>query len=133
MFNKQYFFHGRDLPDQLVKITEVVGSDDILSFCDKYSVDCPNCVKKEMMDEKYGRFDHKIPKKEWTSFVAENKKGKFISDEAIDLLDKLLIVDPKDRITASEAMKHPYFDKIRDKLDSDSIPTFEDDNQNKAS
>ena len=35
------------------------------------------------------------------------------SDEAIDLLTRLLIFNPEDRITISECLKHPYFDKVR--------------------
>mmetsp|Transcript_13575 Transcript_13575/g.20464 ORF Transcript_13575/g.20464 Transcript_13575/m.20464 type:complete len:345 (+) Transcript_13575:68-1102(+) len=33
-----------------------------------------------------------------------------ISDEATDFIDTLLVADPEDRPTASEALKHPWFD-----------------------
>lgn len=32
------------------------------------------------------------------------------SPEAMDLLEKLLALDPKKRILAKEALKHPWFD-----------------------
>lgn len=31
------------------------------------------------------------------------------SNEAIDLLNKMLILDPNDRATAEEVLEHPYF------------------------
>jgi casein kinase II subunit alpha len=34
--------------------------------------------------------------------------------DAIDLLDKLLRYDQQDRLTAREAMHHPYFDAVRE-------------------
>ena len=36
-----------------------------------------------------------------------------ISEKGVDLLSKLLVLDPSKRITASEALKHPYFDIVR--------------------
>lgn len=38
---------------------------------------------------------------------SENKC--LITPESIDLLDKLLLYDHSDRLTAREAMEHPYF------------------------
>lgn len=47
-------------------------------------------------------------KKRWERFVhTENEH--LITPEAIDFLDKLLRYDHQDRLTAKEAMKHPYF------------------------
>lgn len=39
---------------------------------------------------------------------------KHISKQCVDLLEKLLIYDPDDRITASQALKHPYFKDLRE-------------------
>jgi casein kinase II subunit alpha len=39
-----------------------------------------------------------------------------ISDEALDLLDKMLRYDKNDRIRTPQAMQHAYFDPIRDFL-----------------
>lgn len=36
-----------------------------------------------------------------------------VSPEALDLLDKLLRYDHQQRLTATEAMEHPYFCKTR--------------------
>eukprot|EP00344_Euplotes_crassus_P012472 CAMPEP_0197009052 /NCGR_PEP_ID=MMETSP1380-20130617/48216_1 /TAXON_ID=5936 /ORGANISM="Euplotes crassus, Strain CT5" /LENGTH=161 /DNA_ID=CAMNT_0042430023 /DNA_START=306 /DNA_END=792 /DNA_ORIENTATION=- len=37
-----------------------------------------------------------------------------VSKQCIDLVQKLLIYDPNDRITASQALKHPYFKDLRE-------------------
>jgi len=42
-------------------------------------------------------------------FVFESSDWKNISPEAKDLIKKLLIVDPNKRLTAFEALKHPWF------------------------
>lgn len=39
--------------------------------------------------------------------TTENQR--FISNEAVDFLDKLLRYDHQERLTAQEAMLHPYF------------------------
>jgi renal tumor antigen len=36
------------------------------------------------------------------------------SREAFDLVSKLLIYNPDNRITASQALKHPWFTELRD-------------------
>lgn len=43
------------------------------------------------------------------TFDFDDPKWKLISNQAIDLVKRLLVVDPKDRITAQEALKHPWF------------------------
>jgi serine/threonine protein kinase len=39
---------------------------------------------------------------------------KTVSDECKHLITKMLIKNPKDRITVDDALKHPWFDKYRD-------------------
>lgn len=47
-------------------------------------------------------------RKRWEQFIqAENQH--LVSPEALDLLDKLLRYDHQQRLTAVEAMQHPYF------------------------
>mmetsp|Transcript_43111 Transcript_43111/g.105180 ORF Transcript_43111/g.105180 Transcript_43111/m.105180 type:complete len:145 (+) Transcript_43111:3-437(+) len=47
------------------------------------------------------------------SGVALATRRHLAHDQALDLVDKLLRYDPRDRLTAKEALKHPYFDPIR--------------------
>jgi len=58
-----------------------------------------------------------MKKKEWKHFMSDNaEKNKFITRNALDLLEKMLRFDPNERLTAKEAMQHPYFKKVRDKI-----------------
>lgn len=55
--------------------------------------------------------DESYPRKPWARFTtSENQR--YISNEAIDFLDKLLRYDHQERLTAKEAQGHPYFGKI---------------------
>lgn len=55
--------------------------------------------------------------------LVSNKKKRINFEEnfpgaepkAIDLLSKLLVFNPNHRITAKEALRHPYFDRVRNK------------------
>lgn len=49
-------------------------------------------------------------RKRWEKFVhSENQH--LVSREALDLMDKLLRYDHRERLSAKEAMEHPYFCK----------------------
>ena len=51
---------------------------------------------------------HRHSRKRWEKFVhSENQH--LVSREALDLLDKLLRYDHHERLSAKEAMEHPYF------------------------
>lgn len=53
-------------------------------------------------------------RKPWTKFVnSENQH--LVSAEAIDFIDKLLRYDHQERLTAKEAMAHPYLAPVRAK------------------
>lgn len=49
-------------------------------------------------------------RKRWENFVQPENQH-LVSPEALDLLDKLLRYDHQQRLTAQEAMEHPYFCK----------------------
>ncbi|KZV76222.1 Pkinase-domain-containing protein [Peniophora sp. CONT] len=103
IFRKEPFFHGRDNYDQLVKIAKVLGTDDLFSYVDKYDRD---------LDPQYDEILARYPRKPWTRFItSENQR--YISNEAIDLLDKLLRYDHRERLTAREAQGHPYFGVVK--------------------
>lgn len=51
-------------------------------------------------------------RKRWEQFI-QSENQHLVSPEALDLLDKLLRYDHQQRLTAAEAMQHPYFCKDR--------------------
>ena len=54
-------------------------------------------------------------RKRWERFVhSENEL--LVSPEALDFLDKLLRYDHQERLTAREAMDHPYFSELRPQI-----------------
>lgn len=52
------------------------------------------------------------PKKSFSLFINENNKA-LCGEEAIDLLSKMLVYDQNERISAKEALNHPYFDPVK--------------------
>ena len=120
IFRKEPFFHGGSNSDQLVKIAKVLGTEELFDYLDRYDIELDT-----QYDDVLGRF----PRKSWQSFItSENQR--FVSNEAIDFLDKLLRYDhqvricvrshhdkaneQQERLTAQEAMAHPYFHPVRE-------------------
>ncbi|OMJ08447.1 Casein kinase II subunit alpha [Smittium culicis] len=102
IFRKEPFFHGSDNYDQLVKIAKVLGTDDLTRYLSKYKID---------LDSHYDSILLTYPRKPWEKFVT-NENKRYISPEALDFLDHLLRYDHQDRLTAKEAMSHPYFEPV---------------------
>lgn len=100
-------FHGHDNVDQLVKIVQILGSQGLDAYLAKYRIDLPIEVARAL-----GGADTSFPRKPWRSFVNSDNE-RYISDDALDLLDKLLKYDHQERPTAREAMQHPYFAGVR--------------------
>jgi casein kinase II subunit alpha len=53
------------------------------------------------------------PKKQWNKFVT-NENSHLCSNEALDLLSKMLVYDHADRITPKDAMEHEYFASVKE-------------------
>lgn len=58
------------------------------------------------------RYTYSHPRKEWHKLVSPENKH-LAHPEAIDFLDRLLRYDHQERMTAAEAMQHPYLAPIR--------------------
>jgi len=99
------FFHGRDNYDQLVKIARVLGTAELKQYLKKYQL---------TLDAHFDDIMSDFPKKPFTSFVTEHNRH-LCSPEALDFLGKLLRYDHAERLTAKEAMQHPYFAPVRAK------------------
>lgn len=102
IFRKEPFFHGHDNYDQLVRIAKVLGTDELFEYINKYKID---------LDPRFNGILGRHSRKRWERFIhSENQH--LVSPEAIDFLDKLLRYNHQERLTAREAMDHPYFYKV---------------------
>lgn len=81
LFLKEPFFAGQDNYEQLVKIAKVVGTDEIYEYMDKFDLEMNENIHM-------GQY----PKKPFARFVNDQNRSR-ISEEALDLLDKMLRVD----------------------------------------
>jgi casein kinase II subunit alpha len=113
---------------QLVRIAKVLGTDELFAYIDKYQIELD-----PRFNDILGRFGLKIvakkppnllvyldsspllpnrhSRKRWERFVhSENQH--LVTPEALDFLDKLLRYDHQERLTAREAMEHPYFSPV---------------------
>ncbi|KAG2329466.1 hypothetical protein Bca52824_000646 [Brassica carinata] len=103
IFRKEPFFYGHDNQDQLVKIAKVLGTDELNAYLNKYQLE---------LDAQLEALVGRHSRKPWSKFInADNRH--LVSPEAIDFLDKLLRYDHQDRLTAKEAMAHPYFAQVK--------------------
>lgn len=106
IFKVDTFFKGSDNFDQLVRIIKVLGEEELHEYCQRYGLKIPREVKKMCKDMEY----QKIP---FTAFINDDNKH-MCSNEALDLLSKMLKYDKNERINCKEAMAHPYFDPVRE-------------------
>lgn len=97
IFRREPFFRGDDNKDQLVRIARVLGTRDLDDYLEKYGL---KISFRHMVE------DHQ--KKEWKSFCTPENQHLSAAPNAIHFLDSLLRYDPQERLTAREAMEHPY-------------------------
>ncbi|KAK8804061.1 hypothetical protein WA171_000154 [Blastocystis sp. BT1] len=109
VFNRTPFFRGKDNYDQLRKIAEIMGSEELDKYIAKY---------KLRLDKETIRLLGRYQRRSWSEFVCDSTK-KFICDELFDYLDKTLVYDHNDRLTAKEAMAHKYFDPVREDVEKE--------------
>ncbi len=68
----------------------------------------PKLVSK-IDNEKNKEFVQSLPKREGKDFKAFFQGA---NENAIDLLQKMLVYDPEDRITVEQALAHPYLKQL---------------------
>lgn len=127
ILRREPLFRGKDNTDQLGKIVAILGRNDLFKYVEKYGLRLTNDLNKVI--RKYSiRYNPSGERKSWTSLLQSDEKKSLQpglkgdasknvpspSAEALDLLDKLLIYDHEERLTAREAMRHPFFDDVRE-------------------
>ncbi|VDN95972.1 unnamed protein product [Rodentolepis nana] len=87
---------------QLTQVAKLLGTSNLYGFMMKVVIH----VDPELI---IGTTD--LPVTPWQSFVNEDNKD-FATEDAIDLIDKLLVYDPNKRLNVKQAMEHPFFHPI---------------------
>lgn len=103
-------FRGENYLDQIKKITDILGSpnENDMSY---------------ISDQQAIKFITELPKKKKISFKEIYPNGNPL---AIDLLEKMLCFNPKNRINTEQCLNHPYFKEIRDKnLEITALHSFD--------
>jgi casein kinase II subunit alpha len=106
IFGKTPFFRGDDDFDMVATIAKVLGRDDLDSYLERYGIELPEQMLKGLPNS--GR------RKDLGTI--KGTKGKLVSPEAIDLIERCLQYDHMTRISADEALCHDYFRPVRQEL-----------------
>ncbi|ETM98677.1 CMGC/MAPK protein kinase [Phytophthora nicotianae INRA-310] len=107
MLGRRPLFPGHDYLHQLKIIMDVVGSpsEDSLDF---------------ITNPKAKRFILRQPKKPKVPLSSVYPRA---TPQCLDLLEKMLVFDPRKRITIQEALAHPYLSLVRDRTVEKTCPT----------
>jgi casein kinase II subunit alpha len=109
LLRKEPFFRGRDNPDQLATIVSALGTTNLHLYMAKYKIEMTAEIKQVITKATMEGGGKRLP---WSSFLHDPN---FVpSPEGLDLLSKLLQYDHEQRLTAKEAMQHPFFDAVRE-------------------
>jgi casein kinase II subunit alpha len=111
LLQREPFFRGRDNFDQLGKIIALLGVTDLAVFLRKYNVTVPAEVEQEI-----GRHPPSLPRQSFWEAHHRAADAPVPPLDGMDLLQRLLVYDPDVRYTANQALQHPYFDPVRDRV-----------------
>ncbi|KAL0088215.1 mitogen-activated protein kinase MPS1 [Phycomyces blakesleeanus] len=106
LLGRKVLFKGNDYVDQLHKIVGILGLPEDTSFWDQNASKSVVDYIKNLRD-----VNGEPPPTEPIDFAAHFPE---CPPEGIDLLQRLLHLDPKRRINANEALEHPYVALVRD-------------------
>ncbi|GKY97898.1 hypothetical protein MPSEU_000747800 [Mayamaea pseudoterrestris] len=112
LLRREPFFRGKDNVDQLAKIVAVLGTNDLIAYMQRYQIPITSDIQSIIQK-------HSTTRRDWASMVAADCPMPGL--DALDLLDKLLVYDHEGRLTAKQAMEHPYFDSVRDRVHAELL------------
>jgi casein kinase II subunit alpha len=123
LMRREPFFRGKDNPDQLSKIVAVLGTNDLLSYMRQFNVP----VTPELQAILDRNDQHHEHRQSWLALYQQHQDNQHQHDpsevsppvpprEGLDLLDKLLIYNHQKRLTAHQALQHPFFDPVRERV-----------------
>lgn len=108
LFNRKALFRGSTFYNQLNKIVEVLGTprdEDVVQFSSASARDYLHAALS------------RCPAKPWNEVVPT------ADPNALDLLSRMLCFNPNHRITACQALQHPYFADLYDPADLEEVIT----------
>jgi len=131
---REPLFRGRDNVDQLGQIVDVLGVTELWEFVHKYQVRLSPEVEREMARCAAAATARRMANNNNVSkrrallehYCGDNNDNHHhnsvpsppqpAADDGLDLLEHLLVYDPDQRWTAAQALRHPYFDAVRDRV-----------------
>ncbi|CAK7336660.1 unnamed protein product [Dovyalis caffra] len=114
MLTKEPLFTGKREIDQLDKIFRTLGTPNEMIWPGLSKL--PG-AKANFVKQPYNQLRKKFP---FTPFTG----SPVLSDSGFDLLNKLLTYDPEKRITADDALNHPWFQEVPLPKSKEFMPTF---------
>ncbi|ELP85917.1 casein kinase II subunit alpha', putative [Entamoeba invadens IP1] len=96
---KDPLFKGANNNDQLVKIIDVLGSDEFLEYEKTYNLTLEKRLREQLLGKK---------RIKWETFKNDTNEA-LVDNTVFDLMDKLLVLDHQKRLTAKEALDHTIF------------------------
>ncbi|EAY03186.1 CMGC family protein kinase [Trichomonas vaginalis G3] len=102
---KYPFFEGKTVDEMIASVAGLCGMDSIINYVEKYGLSVPEGAMALFPSNQ---------KANWNWYFSMCRQAKK-DENAFDLIQKLLTVDHNERITAHEALEHPFFDSIRGK------------------
>ena len=97
------FFKGEFPLDILYSISKLYTSSPLLVFADKMNIDVKGPFLECLSSTSFPALDDMLSR----------TKPELKDENLLNLLKRMLIIDPAQRITSSEALNHPVFDDIR--------------------
>ncbi|KAI8586890.1 kinase-like domain-containing protein [Geranomyces variabilis] len=101
MFRVEVMFRGSCDEDQLRAIASVLGGAELRAYARKYQINLTPGIISVVRENRTKRADFSS----FLTLITSNA----VERAALDLIDNLLCYDHADRITARQALQHPYF------------------------
>lgn len=108
-------FPGEGDVDQINKITRVLGAPNENNMPGFSSL--PDSSKISWKAPSKGKLRDLFPARSFSG-------GVFINDSGFDLLSRMLLLDPKTRISAKDALNHPWFNEAPLASPMEQMPSF---------
>jgi serine/threonine protein kinase len=100
MFRKTHLILGKDLDEQLVKTLQVCGSYPLLKYVQKEKIKISPKIQLHLNQHVKCDF-------QWEALI-DPSNTMTVDADGLDLMRKMLCVNPEERISVEEALKHPF-------------------------